>query len=785
MRVIYRISIGPIDNGTPDNRRRSCSGYFLLGMLLAMWTIPLLAQASGLQLSTANTTLQAIHRGLSQHADTRQLQSWQKSVTAIGHDADACMTEKNSNLSQTDKALGILGPAVVGEPENLTVLRQKLQNEQKTLSGELATCKVLAVASADLSRQIREKRDALLAQMLLRHDHDIWQQAMALLSISATTWVDEQHFWLTWNEHSIFAQKGLQLSAGIGIFLFALLSFLRGPLAKAIHRTLDLSDAQRNFYHYAPLLGGIAAVAASSYVTGTFSPLIALIFGTWGAYAAISMLLAWALRSSGIVSRHFSWEQQTLRSALRTLRFIALLSLFGLVWIGISPRDPLSAADRSFFVSAYHLVLLGAVLWLVWRTGVQKPFRAYPLPRMALLLALIGTAICTVSGYRNLSDYLFFGLLMSLLALGMGFLLSWGLAEFWKRAAQKSGFWQHFLRRRLRLKEDQPLPWITWFSTISYTAVWLGVAAFVLHAWGLTHTGFTLIWKYFITGFTIAGFHIQPFRWVIAAILLVILFNINVLVQKYLSDNSRIISHMESGARHSVLSILRYAGFIIAVLIALSTAGVALGNLAIVAGALSVGIGFGLQNIVNNFVSGLILLLERPIRVGDWIKVGTTQGYVQKMSIRYTLILTFDRTEVFVPNSELISGQVTNWTYTDSVLRLMIPFNVVHDADIPLVKQLLVAAGQNHPDVLQDDPRGIPPTALLLDVSENALQFCLRVYLNDCNKSYNVQTDLRASVVESLLRHNVALAHQQQDVHIIPDRILPADENMAQPTRGH
>ncbi|MFA5732302.1 MAG: mechanosensitive ion channel protein, partial [Acidithiobacillus sp.] len=114
MRVIYRISIGPIDNGTPDNRRCSCSGYFLLGMLLAMWTIPLLAQASGLQLSTASTTLQAIHRGLSQHADTRQLQSWQKSVTAIGHDADACMTEKNSNLSQTDKALGILGPAVVG-----------------------------------------------------------------------------------------------------------------------------------------------------------------------------------------------------------------------------------------------------------------------------------------------------------------------------------------------------------------------------------------------------------------------------------------------------------------------------------------------------------------------------------------------------------------------------------------------------------------------------------------------------------------------------------------------
>ena len=158
---------------------------------------------------------------------------------------------------------------------------------------------------------------------------------------------------------------------------------------------------------------------------------------------------------------------------------------------------------------------------------------------------------------------------------------------------------------------------------------------------------------------------------------------------------------------------------------------------------------------------------------------------MQKMSIRYTLILTFDRTEVFVPNSELISGQVTNWMYTNSVLRLMIPFSIAHDADIPLVKQLLVAEGQNHPDVLQDDPRGIPPTALLLDVSENALQFYLRVYLDDCNKSYNVQTDLRASVVESLLRHNITLAHQQQDVHIIPGRILPMDGNMAPPTGEH
>lgn len=783
--MIQRTIILPISIWNPSNNRPIFSYLSWLGTCLVILIFPLLAHASSTPASQASTALQSIHHDLSKNVNLQQLLSWQKIVSVISDNAHRCITERSSNLSQIDKGLGILGPAAAGEPKNLSALRLKLQDEQKNLSGELATCKVLAVASADLSEQISKKRDALHDELLLRHDHSIWKQAIALQSVPAATWIDEQHFWLGHNGRSIFAQQNLQISIGIGVFIFVLLFILRASLAKIIYRTLNLPAVQHNFYHYIPLLAGIAAVATATDLTDTLSPLVALILGTWGGYVFISMLLALALSPSGVVSRHSPWKLQTLRPALRTLRFIAALSIFGLTWISISPNDPLSPIGPAFFGSIFHLVLLGAVFWLVWQTEHRKYFRTYPLLRILILLALIAIAIFTATGYRNLSNYLLFGLLTSMLAFGVGLFFSWILADFWIQTAQKSGRWQRLLRQRLGLKEDQPLPWITWFSAMSYTAVWLGIVAFILYAWGLTHTGFTLIGKYFITGFSIGSFHIQPFRWVIAVLLLMLLFNINTLIQKYLSDNSRIIGYLESGARHSVLSIVRYMGFIIAVLIALSTAGVALHNLAIIAGALSVGIGFGLQNIVNNFVSGLILLLERPIRVGDWIQVGTTQGYVQKMSIRYTLILTFDRTEVFVPNSELISSQVTNWMYTNSVLRLMIPFSIAHDADIPLVKELLVAEGQNHPDVLQDDPRGIPPTALLLDVSENALQFYLRVYLDDCNKSYNVQTDLRASVVESLLRHNVALAHQQQDVHIIPDQILPTDGNMAQPTGGH
>lgn len=757
--------------------------YFYKIIVLCVFIIINIAFAGSAQASSEtkinqdSKTLQDIDTALAQPLDMQKLLSLRKTAGTINEYASECITNKSNDIKKTDNGLKILGPVVAGEPQNLTALRSKLQAQQKTLEADIATCKVLTVASTDLEQKIDKKRENLHAQILLRHDHNIWQQALVISSVKYSTWQRERNYWFQHNQQFLLAQKNLQIAIAAGIFIFLFLLIIRNSFPETAKHGTQLSAAQKSLYHYLPIIAGVSGTALVAYWTGVLSPLVNVILITWGAYAVLAILVTWALRPSGVVFHHFAWGPKSLRSTLRALRFIALLAAFAIGWMMTAPNDFLSSDQQAFFWSAYHLIVIAAVFHLVLKAGGKKPFQAYPFLRVMVLIALLVTALFTLLGYRNLTNYLFFGLLMSLLVIATGLFVSWGVSDFWNYTAQKNGRWQHTLKQRLNLKDEQPLPWLSWLSALSHIFIWLGVAAFILYAWGLTHTGFSLIWKYFIGGFSLGTFHIQPFRWIIAILLLILLININTFLQKYLSSNSRIIGHMESGARHSILSIVRYTGFIIAILIALSTAGVALHNLAIIAGALSVGIGFGLQNIVNNFVSGLILLLERPIRVGDWIQVGSTQGYVQKMSIRYTLILTFDRTEVFIPNSELISGQVTNWMYTNNVLRLMIPFNVAHTADIELVKELLVKAGQNHPDVLQDDPRGIPPTALLLDVSENALQFYLRVYLDDCNKSFNVQTDLRASVVESLIRHNIRLAHQQQDVHIIPSQILPVEGN--------
>ena len=208
--------------------------------------------------------------------------------------------------------------------------------------------------------------------------------------------------------------------------------------------------------------------------------------------------------------------------------------------------------------------------------------------------------------------------------------------------------------------------------------------------------------------------------------------------------------------------IVTCTGLVIAFITGVSMLGFDLSSLAIIAGALSVGIGFGLQSIVNNFVSGLILLFERPIKVGDWVVTSSGEGIVKKISVRSTEIETFERSSILVPNSELIANSVTNWTHKNRLGRVNIPVGVSYNEDPDRIIELLQSIPAKLDDVLE-----VPePQVLFMGFGDSSLDFELRVFIADVQKSIITRSKVRVEIFKLFRDENVEIPFPQRDLHI-------------------
>ncbi|SCX98444.1 mechanosensitive ion channel family protein [Thiohalorhabdus denitrificans] len=216
------------------------------------------------------------------------------------------------------------------------------------------------------------------------------------------------------------------------------------------------------------------------------------------------------------------------------------------------------------------------------------------------------------------------------------------------------------------------------------------------------------------------------------------------------------------GLRNSISSLVFYAVLVVGGFIAISAAGFDLTNLAIIAGALSVGIGFGLQNVINNFVSGLILLFERPIKVGDVVEYQGQWAEVLHIRVRSTVVRTYDRAELIVPNSELVSFTVTNWTHSDYRTRLIITVGVAYGSDTQQVRELLLQTAREHPGVYPDPE----PAVFFRDFGDSALLFELRCFTH-LDNVLTVPSDLRFRIDALFREHGITIPFPQRDVHFL------------------
>jgi small-conductance mechanosensitive channel len=206
-------------------------------------------------------------------------------------------------------------------------------------------------------------------------------------------------------------------------------------------------------------------------------------------------------------------------------------------------------------------------------------------------------------------------------------------------------------------------------------------------------------------------------------------------------------------------------------------------SFAIIAGALSVGIGFGLQNVVNNFVSGLILLFERPIRTGDWIVVGPYEGIVRRISVRSTVVQTFDRGDVILPNGDLISSPVKNFTLGDRVGRVQINLGVEYGTDTEAVRRLLLDAALSHPKVIRGG-MAPAPWVWFIGFGESSLDFQLTAFVSEVSERMTIASDLNFAVERRLREAGIEVPYPQRDVTVRFAQPVPRGVVAPEPDEG-
>lgn len=689
-------------------------------------------------------------------------------------------------LEDVETRLKQLGEAPEeGEPKedaNLTAERMRLQERRVALDGALKQTRLLMLRADNLSVRITERRRALFTQELLGRtssalDPAFWTQAA---KAAPDAWYGVTLVGQGWMDHLRKAASPLRLGAAalsLLVFFVCAALFLRWFIRRDFRPKELGTRFAKSFFALISLLRVMitapAVVAGAVLILSAFGLLtervanigFTLVVAT--AIAAFGRGVAVGLFAPGDPDRRLlAVQEETARLVASQLiwsaRVLGAVILINVVLQAIVAPVTLTIAINALF-SAVIVAMLCRFLFLMGsRESLEDDVAGAGWLRSAGWLLAIGIVAALVTGYIGLAAFLAGRFLTALGLIGALYVLLTFIDALFTDVLTASNPRGRAIAKFFGMKPRSIELLGTLLSAVIRLLLVLVVLMPLLGPWGIFAADFFGVIKDATFGFRIGDISISLTTILVAFAILVIGILATRAVQGWLNARFLPRTSLDPSLQNSVSTIFGYVGVIAAIALAMAQLGVDFQKITLVAGALSIGIGFGLQSVVSNFVSGLILLAERPIRVGDIINVKGEEGRVRRIHVRATEIETGDRASVIIPNSELITQVVKNRTHIDTDARVAVQIGVAYDSDVKKVRDVLLEIAAAHPHVVKTPA----PTVFLTGFGDSAINFELGWVVRNIGDGAGIKSDICFAILERFRAEGIVMPYPQRNIHI-------------------
>ncbi len=770
------------------------------------------------QLVQAEKALRATSDALEDAGTTETLKALSDRALAVQRDADGLQSALDPQLQQVDARLEQLGQVAEGtvEPPEVSRQRKALNQQKADITAQIARAKLLSVDAKQLGERIEKMRVTQFSEQLSRKvasplSPSLWRSfakdvpddvhrlvILYRLGEDAARNAIAKH---GWNAPLIGLAVALVMFFPLRLWLRAL-----GRRFAASERAPDGRLRRSGLAVWLLLVGtvlpGLAAVALveSLDAIGAIPPRLQQVAETFEVATFVAAFIA-ALSACLLVPKRPSWRLLPLddSAALRLRKYA--WGAAGLTWLSFM----LVALDRAARTSEVTTVAADGLMALTYlgliiailtslarmhnrqaaeaaeaearadpRAGGDGKVRGAPrrsgwivLARLVGHIAVAAAVIATLLGYLNFALFVAQQLVwVAVVFMAVSLLLKFAddLAT-WALAPSSRGGQTIVLTTGLSESRVEQAG-VLLSAVLRVAVILLGVLMLAAPFGNLN--AFLGGLDSLSGGLKIGETTLRPGGVLYAVLVFLVVWAVMQTFQRWLSDTYLPKTELDAGARNSISTVTRYLGIIAAVLWGVTALGIGLEKLALVVSALSVGIGFGLQAITQNFVSGLILLAERPVKIGDWVKLGDQEGDIKRISVRSTEIQVGDKSTLIVPNSELITKTIRNMTMGNAQGRIQIQFSVPLNTDVAALRQILLDAYTDHPGVLSDPA----PSVFIDSIANGQIAINSFAYVSGPRAVYGARSELYFTVLQKFTEAGIALS-SPTDIHLVRDPAAP------------